>query len=117
MRILGKTLLGAFPDRLVNIHPSLLPAFPGLEAQRQALEYGVQVAGCTVHFVNEGVDTGPIVMQAMVPVERGDTVDSLSLRILNQEHELYARALNLLLSGRWRREGRRVVGLDEEEPA
>jgi phosphoribosylglycinamide formyltransferase-1 len=117
MRILGKTLLGAFPDRIVNIHPSLLPAFPGLEAQKQALDYGAQVAGCTVHFVNEGVDTGPIVMQTAVPIERGDTVDSLSLRILNQEHALYVRALNLLLSGRWRREGRRVVGLDEEDRA
>lgn len=117
MRIVGKPLLGAFPERIVNIHPSLLPAFPGLEAQRQALEYGVQVAGCTVHFVNEGVDTGPIVMQTAVPVRRGDTVESLSLRILDQEHELYVRALNLLLSGRWRPEGRRVVAIDEEDGA
>jgi phosphoribosylglycinamide formyltransferase-1 len=114
MRIVGKPLLEAFPERIVNIHPSLLPAFPGLDAQRQALEYGVQVTGCTVHFVNEGIDTGPIVLQATVPVLKEDTVLTLSERILEQEHALYVRALNQLLSGRWRQEGRRILALEEE---
>lgn len=114
MRIVGKTLLAAYPERIVNIHPSLLPSFPGLEAQRQALEYGVAVAGCTVHLVNEGVDTGPIVLQAAVPVRAEDTVETLSARILIEEHALYPRALNLLFSGRYRREGRRLIALDEE---
>jgi phosphoribosylglycinamide formyltransferase-1 len=114
MRIVGKQLLAAFPDRIVNIHPSLLPAFPGLEAQRQALEYGVRVSGCTVHFVNEGIDTGPIVLQATVPIAEDDTVETLSARILDAEHALYVRALNQLLSGRWRREGRRILASEKE---
>jgi phosphoribosylglycinamide formyltransferase 1 len=113
MRIVGKVLLGAFPGHIVNIHPSLLPAFPGLEAQRQALEYGVKVAGCTVHLVNEGVDTGPIIRQRSVPVTGADTVESLSRRILAEEHLLYVEALNVLLEGRYRIEGRRVL-CDEE---
>jgi phosphoribosylglycinamide formyltransferase-1 len=109
MRIVGPELLNAYAGRIVNIHPSLLPAFPGLDAQRQALEYGVRVAGCTVHLVNEGVDTGPIVLQQPVPVLPTDTVDSLSARILEEEHGLYVRALNLLLKGNYRIEGRRIL--------
>jgi phosphoribosylglycinamide formyltransferase-1 len=109
MRIVGKMLLEAYEERMVNIHPSLLPAFPGLEAQRQALEYGVKVAGCTVHFVNEGVDTGPVILQRTVPVAPDDTVESLSARILEQEHRLYVEALNLVMSGSYRLEGRRVL--------
>jgi phosphoribosylglycinamide formyltransferase-1 len=113
MRIIGKPLLEAFPGRILNIHPSLLPAFPGLDAQRQALDYGVKVAGCTVHFVNEGVDTGPILVQTAVPVRSGDTDQTLSARILAEEHGAYVKALNLVFSGRYRLEGRRVV-LDDE---
>ena len=109
MRIVGPELLNTYAGRIVNIHPSLLPAFPGLDAQRQALEYGVRVAGCTVHLVNEGVDTGPIVLQQPVPVLPTDTVDSLSARILEEEHGLYVRALNLLLKGNYRIEGRRIL--------
>lgn len=109
MRIVGPELLNAYSGRIVNIHPSLLPAFPGLDAQRQALEYGVRVAGCTVHLVNEGVDTGPIVLQQPVPVLPTDTVDSLSARILEEEHGLYVRAFNLLLKGNYRIEGRRIL--------
>jgi phosphoribosylglycinamide formyltransferase-1 len=108
MRILGAPLLSAYAGRILNIHPSLLPAFPGLEAQRQALEYGVKVAGCTVHFVNEGVDLGPIVVQAAVPVHEDDTPESLSARILVEEHAAYVQALQLVLSGKARIEGRRV---------
>ena len=109
MRIVGPQLLAAYPDRIVNIHPSLLPAFPGLDAQRQALEYGVRVAGCTVHLVNEGVDTGPIVVQQPVPVLPTDSVESLSARILEEEHGLYVRGLNLLLTRKYRLEGRRLL--------
>jgi phosphoribosylglycinamide formyltransferase-1 len=93
MRLLGPTFLEAFPGRVINIHPSLLPAFPGLEAQRQALEHGVRIAGCTVHHVNETMDGGRIIAQAAVPVQTDDTVESLSARILAQEHRLLARAL------------------------
>ena len=109
MRIVGSELLSAYAGRLVNVHPSLLPAFPGLDAQRQALEYGVRVAGCTVHLVNEGVDTGPIVLQQPVPVLPHDTVESLSERILEEEHGLYVRALNLLLTRTYRIDGRRLL--------
>ncbi|MDR2935009.1 MAG: phosphoribosylglycinamide formyltransferase [Candidatus Adiutrix sp.] len=93
MRLLGPTLLSAFPGRIINIHPSLLPAFPGLEAQRQALEYGVKIAGCTVHYVNEVMDGGRIIAQAAVPVEPDDTAESLGARILTQEHRLLALAI------------------------
>jgi phosphoribosylglycinamide formyltransferase-1 len=93
MRLVGPALLSAFPGRVINIHPSLLPAFPGLEAQRQALDRGVKIAGCTVHYVNEVMDGGPIIAQAAVPVEPEDTVESLSARILAQEHRLLARAI------------------------
>jgi len=109
MRIVRKPLLDAFAGRMLNIHPSLLPAFPGLEAQRQALEYGVKVAGCTVHFVTAGMDEGPIVLQAAVPVQTGDTVESLRERILVQEHRIYPEAIALFAQGRLRVEGRRVV--------
>jgi phosphoribosylglycinamide formyltransferase-1 len=116
MRIIGKPLLEAYAGRILNIHPSLLPAFPGLNAQAQALDYGVKMAGCTVHFVNEGVDTGPILVQNAVPVREGDTAASLSARILAEEHVAYVKALNLVFSGRYRLEGRRVV-LDGEGEA
>jgi phosphoribosylglycinamide formyltransferase 1 len=113
MRILGPAFVRAFAGRLVNIHPALLPAFPGLHAQRQALEAGVKVAGATVHFVDEGVDTGPIIVQACVPVLDGDTEDSLSARILVEEHRLYPEAVRLFALGRLRTEGRRVRCLTE----
>jgi phosphoribosylglycinamide formyltransferase-1 len=115
MRIVGKGLLGAYPDRILNIHPSLLPAFPGLDAQKQAFDYGVKVAGCTVHFVNEGVDTGPIVLQEVVPVMPADTVDALSARILEREHALYVEALNLVMSGNYRLDGRTVLPLGDRK--
>lgn len=113
MRIVGNVLLEAFPDHIVNIHPSLLPAFPGLHAQKQALDYGVRIAGCTVHLVTAGVDTGPIVGQRAVPVNPGDTEATLSARILAEEHPLYVESLNLLIAGRTRRDGRRVVLVEE----
>ncbi|MDD2716201.1 MAG: phosphoribosylglycinamide formyltransferase [Candidatus Wallbacteria bacterium] len=108
MRIAGKTLLSAFPDKIVNIHPSLLPSFPGLLAQRQALEYGVKISGCTVHFVNSGVDSGPIILQKAVPVLEGDTQESLSERILAEEHKLFPEALSLLAEKRVKIRGRVV---------
>ena len=108
MRRLSPFLVGAYPQRILNIHPSLLPAFPGLDAQRQAIEYGVRLAGCTVHLVEEGLDSGPIVEQQAVTVEEGDTADTLSARILEKEHQAYVLALRRLLSERWRVEGRRV---------
>ncbi len=113
MRVLSPEVVRAYPNRIMNIHPSLLPAFPGLEAQRQALEYGVKVTGCTVHFVDEGVDTGPIIIQRAVPVREDDTVESLSGRILEQEHQIYPEAIRLFATGRLRVEGRRVRVLEE----
>jgi len=115
MRLLSPAFLGALPHRVVNIHPSLLPAFPGLEAQRQAWEYGVKVAGATVHLVEEALDAGPIVMQEAVSVRPDDTADSLAARILEAEHRLYPRAVRLLLGGRWHLEGRRFIA--DQEPA
>jgi len=112
MRILSGYFIREFPMRILNIHPSLLPAFPGLDAQHQALEHGVKIAGCTVHFVDEGLDSGPIVAQASVPVLPGDTADTLSARILVEEHKLYSKAIALVLSGRYRIEGRRVIEED-----
>ena len=109
MRLLSSSFIQAFRNRILNIHPSLLPAFPGLDAQRQALDYGVKVSGCTVHFVDEGLDSGPIVSQAVVPVLEGDTEESLSARILEQEHQIYPKAISLVLSGPVRLEGRRVI--------
>ncbi|RMH34705.1 MAG: phosphoribosylglycinamide formyltransferase [Nitrospirae bacterium] len=108
MRIVTPILIHAYPWRIMNIHPSLLPAFPGLNAQQQALEWGVKVSGCTVHFVTEGVDEGPIIRQAAVPVLEGDTVDSLSARILEQEHRILPEAIQLFAENRLRVEGRRV---------
>lgn len=110
MRLLGATFVGAFPNRILNIHPALLPAFPGLHAQRQALEHGVKVAGATVHFVDTHLDAGPIVLQAAVPVLDDDTEDSLSARILEQEHRIYPEAIQRILDGGWRLDGRRVLG-------
>lgn len=108
MKIVGPVILGAFPGRIMNIHPALLPAFPGLDAQEQALQHGVKVSGCTVHFVDSGVDTGPIIQQASVPVREEDTTDTLSQRILQQEHRIYSRAIRLFFDGRLQIEGRRV---------
>ena len=102
MRLLSPCFVEAFRGRIVNIHPSLLPAFPGLDAQRQALEHGVKVSGCTVHFVDESLDGGPIIAQRAVPVINGDTVDSLSARILEQEHQLYVEAVSLVLTADYR---------------
>jgi phosphoribosylglycinamide formyltransferase-1 len=109
MRLLSPYFVRAFPNRVLNIHPSLLPSFAGLEAQRQALDHGVKVSGCTVHFVDEQLDHGAIIRQAVVPVLDDDSVESLSARILHEEHRIYSEAINLILSGKWRIEGRRVV--------
>ena len=109
MRILTPGLVRAYAGRILNVHPSLLPAFPGLAAQRQAIAYGVKVAGATVHFVDEGVDTGPIVLQASVPVHAGDTEESLSARILVEEHRLYPEAIRLFAEGRLTLAGRTVT--------
>jgi phosphoribosylglycinamide formyltransferase-1 len=109
MRILSGYFIREFSGRILNIHPSLLPAFPGLDAQHQALEHGVKFSGCTVHFVDEGLDSGPIIAQAVVPVLDDDTVESLSARILEEEHRIYSEAIGLVLSGKHRIEGRRVV--------
>jgi phosphoribosylglycinamide formyltransferase-1 len=112
MRLLSPYFVAAFSNRILNIHPSLLPAFPGLEAQRQALEYGVKFSGCTVHFVDENLDAGPIVAQAIVPVLDDDTPDTLAARILAEEHRIYTEAVRLVLSGRYRVASRRVIALD-----
>ena len=109
MRILSPAFVRAFAGRAMNVHPALLPAFPGLHAQRQALEYGVKVAGATVHFVDEGVDTGPIVLQSSVPVHPDDTEESLSARILVEEHRLYPEAIRLFAEGRLTIAGRKVL--------
>lgn len=109
MRLVTPVLLAAFPQRVINIHPSLLPAFPGLEAQRQAFEYGVKITGCTVHFVDEGVDTGPIIAQVPVEVQPTDTAETLAERILVEEHKLYPRVIQLIAEGRVKLEGRRVI--------
>ena len=113
MRILSPAYVRAFAGRALNVHPSLLPAFPGLHAQRRALEHGAKVAGATVHFVDEGMDTGPIVLQAAVPVEPSDTEDTLAARILVQEHRLYPEAIRLFAEGRLQIQGRRVIVLPE----
>ena len=109
LRRLSAAFIAAFPGRIVNVHPSLLPAFPGLDAQRQAFEYGAKLSGATVHIVDEGLDSGPIVMQEAVPVRDDDTPESLAARILEAEHRIYPRAVRALLEGRYRIEGRRVV--------
>jgi phosphoribosylglycinamide formyltransferase 1 len=109
MRILSPYFIRAFPRRILNIHPALLPAFPGLDAQKQALDYGAKFTGCTVHIVDEGVDTGPIICQAVVPIHDGDTVEALSARILKEEHRIYSEAVCLLLEDKVRIEGRRAL--------
>ncbi len=109
MRLLSPFFVAAFPRRILNIHPSLLPSFPGLESQKQALDHGVKFAGCTVHFVDENLDAGPIVMQAVVPVEDGDTEETLSARILKEEHRIYSEAVKIILEGNYKIEGRRVL--------
>lgn len=109
MRIITPVLLAAFPSAVMNIHPALLPAFPGLHAQQQALDYGVKVTGCSVHFVDAGTDTGPIILQAAVPVMEADTETSLSARILIEEHRIYSEAIRLFAEGRLKVEGRKVV--------
>ena len=109
MRLLSPCFIEAFRGRVLNIHPSLLPAFPGLDAQRQALEHGVKITGCTVHFVDETLDGGPIILQRAVPVIEGDTVESLSARILEQEHRIYPRAIQLYAEGRLKVMGRKVL--------
>lgn len=109
MRLLSPLFVDEFAGRILNIHPSLLPSFPGLDAQEQALAHGVKVSGCTVHFVDKGLDSGPIVMQAAVPVMDDDTEETLAARILREEHRIYTEAVKLILSGQWRIEGRRVV--------
>jgi phosphoribosylglycinamide formyltransferase 1 len=111
MRLLSPHFVAAFPQRILNIHPSLLPSFPGLESQKQALDYGVKFAGCTVHFVDENLDAGPIVLQAVVPVEDNDTEDTLSTRILKEEHRIYSEAVKIVLEGKFKLEGRRVIQL------
>ena len=109
MRLVGPPILADFPDRVLNIHPSLLPAFPGLDAQRQAIDHGVRYAGATVHLVTSELDGGPIVLQAVVPVLAGDTVETLSARILVEEHRIYPEAIRLVLEGKWHLDGRRFV--------
>jgi phosphoribosylglycinamide formyltransferase-1 len=111
MRILSPYFVAEFRNRILNIHPALLPAFPGLEAQRQAVEHGVKWSGCTVHIVDENLDAGPIVVQAAVPVRDDDTPETLAARILVEEHRLYAEAVRIVLEGRYRIEGRRLVRL------
>ncbi|MDO4539927.1 MAG: phosphoribosylglycinamide formyltransferase [Syntrophomonadaceae bacterium] len=109
MRIVGPVLLQAYPQRIVNIHPALLPAFPGMHAQRQAVEYGVKISGCTIHLVDEGVDTGPVILQAAVPVLPGDDEERLATRILVEEHKLYPRVLQYFAEGRIEVQGRQVT--------
>lgn len=115
MRILPRRLVSTMADRILNIHPSLLPSFPGLDAQGQAWRHGVRFSGCTVHFVDEGTDTGPIVLQAAVPVMETDDTDALTKRILAEEHKIYPRAVRLFCEGRLRVEGRRVHLMDPED--
>ncbi|PYQ47167.1 MAG: phosphoribosylglycinamide formyltransferase [Acidobacteria bacterium] len=109
MRLLTPVFIAAWPHRILNIHPSLLPAFPGVDAQAQAIEYGVKVSGCTVHFVDENLDAGPIIVQRTVPVRDDDDADALAARILEQEHIAYVEALEKLRTRKWRIEGRRVI--------
>lgn len=109
MRLIGKPLLEAFPERIINIHPSLLPAFPGLNAQEQAFHYGVKTSGCTVHFVDDGLDSGPIIGQETVSVLETDTAADLSQRILAEEHKLFARCLKRITEENWTLDGRRVI--------
>lgn len=115
MRIIGKPLINAFPNRIMNIHPAILPSFPGLHGQRQALDYGVKISGCTVHFVDEGMDTGPVIIQAAVPVFHHDSEETLSERILKLEHQIYPEAIRLFSEGRLEVHGRVVhINSDSE---
>ena len=114
MRLLSAYFVAAFPGRILNIHPSLLPAFPGLESQRQALEHGAKFSGCTVHFVDENLDAGPIILQAVAPIEDGDTEATLSERVLREEHRIYSEAVRIVLEGRYRMEGRRVLIISDK---
>jgi phosphoribosylglycinamide formyltransferase 1 len=114
MRLLSASFVESFPNRVINIHPSLLPAFPGLDAQRQALEYGAKITGCTVHLVDEFLDSGPILVQSAVPVLDADTVETLSARILAQEHVIYPKAIQYLVERRVTLEGRRVMIREDE---
>jgi len=116
MRLLGKRFLAAFPMRIMNIHPALLPSFPGTHGQKKAFDYGVKFSGCTVHFVDEGVDTGPIIIQAVVPVCDTDTEETLSRRILKEEHRIYPEAIKLYAEGKLLVEGRKVRILDHPLP-
>lgn len=116
MRRLGRSFCDAFPQAILNVHPSLLPAFPGVDAQRQAIEHGVTVTGATVHFVTPELDAGPIVLQAAVPVEAGDSRDTLAARLLAAEHRLFPEAVRRVLGGGWRIEGRRVVWAGRQTP-
>jgi len=113
MRLLSASFIRRYPMRILNIHPSLLPAFPGLDVQQKAINHGVKVSGCTVHFVDEGLDSGPIVKQASVPVLDDDTAESLAARILKEEHRIYSEAIALVLSGKFRIAGRRVLGISQ----
>ncbi|UCG77723.1 MAG: phosphoribosylglycinamide formyltransferase [Nitrospirota bacterium] len=115
MRIVKKPLIDAFPNRILNIHPAILPSFPGLHGQEQAFDYGVKLAGCTVHFVDEGMDTGPVIIQAAVPVYSDDTEDSISERILKFEHQIYPHAVKLFVDGRLKVSGRKVIIKDEKK--
>lgn len=110
MRLLSPYFVAEFPQRIINIHPSLLPSFPGLESQKQALDYGVKFAGCTVHFVDENLDAGPIILQSAVPVLDNDDEQNLSARILKEEHRIYSEAVKIILEGKYKIEGRRVIG-------
>ena len=109
MRLLSPAFVAAYRGRILNIHPSLLPAFPGLESQRQAIEHGAKFSGCTVHFVDENLDAGPIILQAAVPIRDEDTPETLSARVLKEEHRIYTEAVRIVLEGRYRIEGRRVL--------
>ena len=113
MRLLSPFFVAAFPNRILNIHPSLLPSFPGLESQKQALDYGAKLAGCTVHFVDENLDAGPIILQAAVPIEDRDTEASLSEKILREEHRIYTEAVKLVLTGNYKITGRRVTQIEK----
>jgi phosphoribosylglycinamide formyltransferase-1 len=117
MRLLGVTFVNAFPGRILNVHPALLPSFPGLHAQRQAVEHGVKISGATVHVVTADLDAGPIILQASVPVLDADTEDSLSARILDAEHRIYPEAIQKMLDGHWTLQGRRLVSAGPEGPA
>jgi phosphoribosylglycinamide formyltransferase-1 len=114
MRLISPYFVAEFRNRILNIHPSLLPAFPGLESQRQALEHGAKFSGCTVHFVDEHLDAGPIILQAVVPIEDCDTPETLAARILREEHRIYSEAVRIVLEGHYRIEGRRVLTASEK---